>query len=183
MLHNAESDYGSAGHYGWVMNLNFVLRGALSLAVVAAIRLVTPMTRRLRAGLVALAIWAVASGLLAAFPDDPGGVTQHGSGRVHIVLALIAFPAVLVGATLTSSALRRLSIWQPVARSLTGIAWFALVPLILMLHAGLRGHELGALYEKVFLAAELAWFLATTVYIARTSRTQPVSSRAAGSAR
>ena|ERR1035441_5761247 len=37
VLHNAESDYGASGSYAWVMDLNFLLRGAFSLAVVRAL--------------------------------------------------------------------------------------------------------------------------------------------------
>jgi hypothetical protein len=39
VLHNAESDYGSRGRWAWVMDLNFALRCALSLAAVQALRL------------------------------------------------------------------------------------------------------------------------------------------------
>ena len=37
ILHNAESDYGSSGPWAWLMDLNFLLRCALSLAVVGAV--------------------------------------------------------------------------------------------------------------------------------------------------
>ena len=57
VLHNAESDYGSEGRWAWVMDVNFVLRGALSLAVVRALSL-QPRARS-RVGLWALGIWAV----------------------------------------------------------------------------------------------------------------------------
>ena len=185
VLRNAESDYGSAGHYGWLMDLNFVLRCALSLAVVAAIWLITPPVRRLRAGLVALAVWAVASGLLAAFPDDPVGTVQHTTGKVHVALAAAAFLAVLVGTRLVASPLRRLDGWMPAARQLDVLAWLALVPLALMARAGLRPHSLGALWEKVFLAIELLWFLVAARHVRRLGRPPQaaVRTRAKGSAR
>ena len=37
LLHSAESDYGSLGSWDWLMDLNFLLRGALSFATVRAI--------------------------------------------------------------------------------------------------------------------------------------------------
>src|ERR1019366_6798644 len=60
VLHNAESDYGSKGRYGWVMNVNFLLRCALSLAGVQALRLAVPEPQ-LRPGLALISVWAVSS--------------------------------------------------------------------------------------------------------------------------
>ena len=56
VLHSAESDYGSKGHWGWVMNVNFLLRCAFSVAVVLALGV------RIGAGRVLLLVWAIASG-------------------------------------------------------------------------------------------------------------------------
>src|ERR1039457_2755920 len=98
VLHNAESDYGSAGSYAWVMDLNFLLRGAFSLALARALMLAGG--GRERTASVAhggLIVWALASGALAFFPDDPVGTATHGLGKVHLALAFIAFTAVIVG--------------------------------------------------------------------------------------
>src|SRR4029077_9319672 len=81
VLHNAESDYGSKGRYGWLMDLNFVLRCLLSLAVVRALTVVGDLNRRLRPALALLVAWSVASGLLAFFPDDPVGTRTHGLAK------------------------------------------------------------------------------------------------------
>jgi hypothetical membrane protein len=81
VLRNAESDYGSAGSYAWVMDLNFLLRGAFSLAVARALMLADD--GRERTASVAhggLIVWALASGTLAFFPDDPVGTPTHGLG-------------------------------------------------------------------------------------------------------
>jgi hypothetical membrane protein len=158
VLHNAESDYGSRGPYDWVMDANFVLRGLLSLAVVAALAEVGPRGGRLRAGLWLLALWAVASALLAAFPDDPVGSKLEGSGRVHLLLAGIAFLAVLVGTFLSSRALGRDPRYARVRVPLLALSLAALVALLLLGHAGFHRHSLGALWEKLFLGLELAWF-------------------------
>ena len=71
VLHSAESDYGSAGAWAWVMDVNFVLRGLLSLAAAGALLLT--LGRRGRSGPILIGVWALASGLLAFFPDDPAG--------------------------------------------------------------------------------------------------------------
>jgi len=166
VLHNAESDYGSAGRYAWLMDANFVLRCALSVAVVCALWLGAPESRRLRVGLGLLLVWAIASGLLAFFPDDPVGTTTHGLARVHQALALIAFPAVILGTRITTRALVRLDGWRPVVPALVVLSWGALVPILLLGKTHLRPHSLGGLWEKIFLAVELAWFLVAAVWIA-----------------
>src|ERR1700689_4042563 len=69
LIYNAESDYGR-GPWFWVMDINFLLRCALSLAVIAALAAVLPSSGRTRTGVVFLAIWAFCSGLLAFFADN-----------------------------------------------------------------------------------------------------------------
>lgn len=155
MLHNAESDCGSNGRYAWLMDANFLLRCALSLAAIRALALTVP--GRLRTGLSVLAVWAVCSGLLAFFPDDPVGTRTTGLAKVHVALAGIAFLAVVVGTLLVTRVLRREPGWKPVARVLS---WAALVPIVLLGRTHFRPHSLGGLWEKVFLGIELAWFLA-----------------------
>ncbi|MGH3149476.1 MAG: DUF998 domain-containing protein, partial [Streptosporangiaceae bacterium] len=76
LIYNAESDYGRGPWY-WVMDLNFLLRCALSLAIASALYRVIRPDGRTRAGLALLVTWAVCSGLLAFFADDPEGTPQH----------------------------------------------------------------------------------------------------------
>ena len=168
VLHNAESDYGSKGRYAWLMDLNFVLRCALSLAAVRALALTVPQSNRLRLALGLLAVWAAASGLLAFFPDDPVGTPEHGlAPRVHLALAGVAFFAVAVGTRLATRALSREPRWRPVIVPLAVLSWGAFLPVILLGKAHLRVHSLGGLWEKVFLGVELAWLLLAALWVAR----------------
>ncbi len=181
ILHNAESDYGSRGPWAWLMDVNFLLRGALSLAAVAALWM-TPASDarrgRFQLGVVLLAVWGVCSGLLAFFPDDPVGTPTSGSGRVHLALAGIAFAAVLGGTIRVTSAVRREPFWQPVASAMAVLAYGALVPLLLLGHAHFRPHGLGGLYEKLFLAIELLWLMLIAGWIVESARAPDVSPRA-----
>lgn len=177
VLHNAESDYGSKGPYDWLMDLNFLLRAALSLAAVLALARFQRPANVPRAGLALLATWGVASGLLAFFPDDPVGTATHGLARVHLALAGAAFVAVVVGTRLTTRALRRDPRWRPVIALLMVLSWGAIVPVLLLGRAHLRPHSLGGLYEKVFLGLELAWLLAAAAWIARAGDAEPVAAR------
>lgn len=167
VLHNAESDYGSRGPYDWVMDLNFVLRGLLSLAVVAALALVAADNRRLRIALWLLGVWAVGSGLLAFFPDDPAGTTLRTAGRIHLAIAGFAFVAVLLGTFAALRGVRGDPRFARARRPLFALAVAALVAILLLGHAGFHAHSLGGLWEKTFLGLELAWFAVVAATIAR----------------
>jgi len=167
VLHNAESDYGSKGRYAWVMDANFLLRGVLSFAVVRALGLSDANRARLRTGLTLLLVWAVASGLLAFFPDDPVGTKTHGLARVHLLLAGIAFLGVLLGTIILSRALRADPLWHPLGVPLTVLSRGAVLPVLVLGWVHLRPHSLGGLYEKLFLGMELAWFLLVAWRISR----------------
>jgi hypothetical membrane protein len=167
ILHNAESDYGSRGAWAWLMDVNFLLRCALSLAVIGAVSVSAVKRRGLQAALALLTVWAVASGLLAFFPDDPAGTPLHASGAVHLALAFVAFLAVLVGTIVGTIALQALPRWRRVAVPMAVLAWGAIVPFLLLGHAGFGAHTLGGLYEKIFLAMELLWLAVVAVSIAR----------------
>src|SRR5580693_3108803 len=62
-LHNAESDYGR-GPYFWVMDINFLLRCGLSLALVKAVWTTFPKENPIKKASYWLVAWAIASGLL-----------------------------------------------------------------------------------------------------------------------
>jgi hypothetical membrane protein len=77
LLYNAESDYGRGPWY-WVMDINFLLRCALSLAVIAALKRSSGHGAARsgaggRVGLVLIAIWAVGS--------RPGGRMRRSCSR------------------------------------------------------------------------------------------------------
>jgi hypothetical membrane protein len=105
LVYNAESDYGR-GPWFWVMDLNFLLRCALSLALAASLITIVKPGGALRTGLALLVTWAITSGLLAFFADDIEGQPVHGSGVVHLALAFVAFTGVTAGTIVLSCALR-----------------------------------------------------------------------------
>jgi hypothetical membrane protein len=153
LIRNAESDYGR-GHYAWLMDVNFVLRGVFSILALIAL-LQAKLARRWMAAL--LALWAVTSAALALFPDNPVGYPVLASGSRHLALGAIAFVAIVI-ATIAmsfwrSGANRRLVIAQRTLSIIGAVAFLALA------------HPFGAfgLIERIFLAAELAWLVITLV--------------------
>ncbi len=173
LLYNAESDYGR-GPWFWVMDLNFLLRCALSLAIASALYRVVRPDGRIRGGLALLVTWAVCSGLLAFFADDPEGTPQHGSGIVHLVLALIAFTAITIGTILISASLMSDPAWRPAAPVLLAISIAGAVAYLLLGKAVGHPHAPGGLYERIFLGLVLLWIaVAALAIVRRTSATQP----------
>ena len=171
LLRNAESDYGN-GAFAWLMDLDFLLRGAASVAVVVALAVLVRPAGALRMGLGLVVVWAVTSGLLAFFPDDLAGAAVTTAGRVHLLLALVAFVAMSVGAVIATYALSRDPAWRPIVPILLALAVLGLVALPLVGRPPLKG-DFG-LFERMFLGLELAWLFvaALSAYrvVARTPR-------------
>jgi len=176
LLYNAESDYGRGPWY-WVMDLNFLLRCALSLALAAALARWAGPQARIRGGLGLLVTWAVCSGLLAFFADDPEGQPATASGRIHLLLAFIAFTCMAVGAIVISVRLRSgpPSIALPLATLPLSVA--AAVAYLLLGAAARHRHAPGGLYERIFLGLELLWIAVVAARIA-LGRPGPVTAPA-----
>jgi hypothetical membrane protein len=165
LIYNAESDYGRGAWY-WVMDINFLLRCALSLAIAAALYRAARPDGRTRSGLALLVTWAICSGLLAFFADDPEGTPQHGSGIVHLILAFIAFTAITIGAILISASLISDPAWRPAAPILLAISVAGALT-YLLLGTAHQHHAPGGLYERIFLGLELLWIAVAAVAIVR----------------
>jgi hypothetical protein len=170
LLYNAESDYGRGPWY-WVMDLNFLLRCAVSLAIAVALARSARKDGVLRGGLTLLVIWAVCSGLLAFFADNPAGQPVLWSGFVHDALALIAFPCVTVGTILVSSYLRSEPAWRSSGAAV--LLWVSVVGAAAFLLLGTAvGHERapGGLYERIFLGLQMLWIALAARYTIRKGR-------------
>ena len=165
LLYNAESDYGRGPWY-WVMDLNFLLRCALSLAACLALLRTAGPDSRVRGGLWLLATWAACSGLLAFFADDVEGTPLTGSGSVHLALAFIAFACVVVGTILISAGLRPDPAWRSAASVLLAVAIAGAVAFLLLGTATGHRHAPGGLYERIFLGLELLWIVLAAGYAA-----------------
>jgi F0F1-type ATP synthase membrane subunit a len=175
-LHNAESDYGR-GPYFWLMDINFLLRCGLSLALVKAIWTAFPKNNPIKKASYWLIAWAIASGLLAFFADNPYGYPKLKSGSVHLLLAFIVFISSLVGMILLTRRFRGVQTWHNITGLLAGITVLAIVALILMGHAGIRPHTLGGLYERVCLGSVLLWEAVVAIKIISVNNKSSSASR------
>jgi hypothetical membrane protein len=168
LIYNAESDYGRGPWY-WAMDLNFLLRCALSLAIVGALARTARPDGRARAGRILLVIWAVCSGLLAFFADDLEGQPVHLSGGVHLVLAFIAFPCAAVATILISSSLWSEPAWRSARAVLLCVSVAGAAAFLLLGTAFGHKHAPGGLYERIFLGLELLWIALAAGGLIRTA--------------
>lgn len=161
-----ESDLG-VGPYGWLMDLNFLVRGLLTAAALIAIRQATPRSAMRRTGLIFLGLWGLCSGLLAFFATDVfkfGDPQVHltGHGTAHLLLAGAGFLCAPVAAILLS----RAGVLGARAKTARPLAVLCVVALVAMVVIGRVGDALG-LAERIFIGAVLLWTLTVTLTLPR----------------
>ena len=97
--------------YGFIMSINFLNRGLLSLAFLFAFVKTVDLTEGIRAqfknGYFLLGIWAVGAVLLAFFPTDVPATPMSWHGAIHFVVAIIAFIAGAFGTLVFFKTVRR----------------------------------------------------------------------------
>lgn len=169
LLHNAESDYG-VGPNAWLMDINFILRGAFSLSAVLAIAGTTDSSARSRAGLTLLGTWAVCSAMLAFFPDNPLGTPFTPTGRIHLLLAGIAFLAVAAGSVVVSFRLGADPAWRRARTWLLLTSLVAIAPGLVTIVTIRLPHSDFGLYERIFLALEILWIMFVALVARRAAR-------------
>ena len=153
---HAESDYGN-GSWSWLMDGNFLLRCALSLAALLAFWSALPRTLLSRIGLVLFGVWAIGSGILAFFPDDYEGTPPTVHGAIHLLVAAIAFLCCLLATLLLTILLARRWRGRPVVIGLI-LSWIlAAAGQFLLVRHGFAPGSLDGLYERIFLGFELLW--------------------------
>lgn len=143
-LRNAVSDYGVGSHRSWY-------RAQTALAAVAALALLVALASGSDAPwwlLALLAAFAVARLAIPSFPTDLDRTRPTRTGRVHLLLAAVAFATVAVAAGNTPDHLAPHALrWAVVATSVA--TWLAI---------RLRLRLFG-LVERLFYTATIAWFL------------------------
>ena len=187
VIRTAESDL-AVGRFGWLMTSAFVVRGALSLALVAALTLATHRVARSRLGLWLIGLWGAGALLLAVFPRDLPGATRTAHGGIHALVALVAFFAVGLGELLVSRRIAALEGWRSFASGVRRLALVALAACVVAVAAlGLSVAGSGGLgsfdglLERVFLGLVLLWMLLVAVRL-RSERSALFGSGDAGDA-
>ena len=172
VVSEAESNL-AVGPYGWIMNLNFVARGIVTVCCVAALARFGPRTRLQRTGLGLMLIAGACSAALAFLPTDipaadaPGLAPTTALGAAHLAVAVLGFVTALLAFLLLTWWLRgsdRLRAAYPAAAILTGVAVAGLAWLAVA--AALTPDVIG-LAERVCLAGVLGWVIAVCAVVRR----------------
>lgn len=171
-ISTAESDL-AVGPYGYVMTLNFVNRGVLSLlflyAFSQALRARRIAAGTYRRGVLLLSVWGVGALLLAIFPTDVPATPVSWHGLIHLVVAFLAFVCGAFGVL-------DLSLRFGDEPALSGARRFALplaviAVLFLVLLFGLPfvtphlASRIGGLTERVLIAAVLLWVFGVSAFM------------------
>lgn len=170
-ISQAESDL-AVGPYGYIMTINFVNRGILSLAFIYAFVKTIDLTGGLRTpfrrGYYLLGIWAVGAVLLAIFPTDVPVTPISWHGAIHLVVALIAFFGGAVGILLISRHFGENVATKGAKGFALILGWLSVLLLLTDLFAQFLVHRLGGysgLSERLFLGSVLLWILIVSAYM------------------
>jgi hypothetical protein len=159
----------AVGEYWYIMTVNFLNRGFLSLmfifAFVVALNVMSVSTKPFRLGIALLAIWAVGAILLAFFP-----ATQTWQGAFHLTIALVAFIGGGFGTLEISRKMNLVAELRGVARianilSMIVVASWAVEFLLPFVTPHLNA-EIGGLTERIFLGGVLLWVGIVSGYFA-----------------
>lgn len=162
-ISQAESNL-AVGPYGAVMTVNFLLRGALSFALLAALVAITTPGARSALGYVCFGVWSAGAIVLAFFPTDVVASQHTVHGTVHLVAAALAFLGVGVGAILISLAMSADPLLRSLRpRALTIAVLAAVVVVAVVLGIGAR-NDFG-LVERIFIGLALLWMAVVAAHI------------------
>lgn len=173
-LSEAESDL-VVGPFGFIMTINFVNRGLLSLLFLYAFRSTMKHRvmeeSRMRAGSYLLGMWSVGTLLLAFFPTDVPSTPMSWHGAAHLVVAIIAFIGGAFGVVLLSVSLKQannklgsLSKVGPLISYFAVLFW--VVEFFLPFVAPHLNSRIGGMTERLFLGSALLWIGTVSAYFA-----------------
>jgi hypothetical protein len=169
-LRQAESDL-AVGHYGFIMNINFLIRGILSFSVIMPIYHLAKESASTLKGIVFFEIWCVASFLLAFFNTDVytySHTVMHHTfhGEMHLILAFTAFLGAPAGEILLSLSFSKIGQLKTIRTPVLILALLSAFFLILLVLRLFHGAYFG-LFERLFIGSVLLWIVAVSVKLIR----------------
>ena len=170
-ISQAESDL-AVGPFGYIMTVNFLNRGLLSLAFLAAFASSTKElghdSPRSRTGIALLGVWSVGAILLAIFPTDVPATPVTWHGLIHLVVAVFAFLGGAFGALAVSLHMRKVKALDGISSEALAVACVSVFLCLLDLlqrsiSKALANHYSG-LVERLFLGSVLLWIALVSGY-------------------
>ncbi len=165
-ISQAESDL-AVGPYGYLMAINFAIRGLLSLALLGALVSLVAKKSLSQVGLALLGIWGVGALILAVSPTDLAGAHPTLHGIIHLLVATLAFACGAVGALLLSLSFARdtrLQSLRTPAMVIATLAIIALFPVLFGTSVNALQHNFG-LFERIFIGLVLLWMLIVAFHL------------------
>jgi len=183
-ISQAESDL-AVGKFGFIMTINFLNRGILSLLFIygflRTLDLAGVARQQFRTGTYLLEAWAVGAVLLAIFPTDVPSTPVSWHGAIHLIVAIIAFIGGAFGALAISQKLGQNQIFQGLRRFALPLSVVVLVfwviEFALPFVAPHLNNRIGGLTERLFLGSVLLWLGAVSFYIATRVRRPEIASK------
>lgn len=165
-LSDAVSDYGAGPYRRWYQTAAIALACS---GVATAVGLVLSLRPAPIVPAVLLLLFGVARVLICFFPTDLEGRPRTPIGRVHMVLAVVAFACVATAGPMVGGAAQHDPRWADASGLLSVLGWVLVVTVVLLL-AALLVRSLRRLFggaERLYYLAMLIWFLAVGVELTR----------------
>jgi len=172
-ISQAESDL-AVGGFGFIMTLNFLNRGTLSLIFIFAFLRTLDLTgvarSYFRTGTYLLGAWAIGAILLAIFPTDVPATPVSWHGAIHLFVAVIAFIGGALGTFAISRKLGKNHEFEGLKHialplSVVVLICWAIEFGVPFISAQLNA-RIGGLTERVFLTSVLLWIGIVSAYLA-----------------
>jgi hypothetical protein len=157
-ISQAESDL-AVGPYGFLMDINFVLRGVSYLIFIVAFMRVIPKEGQSRSGLILLGISAFGKLIIAFAVTDLTSPPHTIHGIIHTLAALVSFFCGALSLLLLSRSLRHVPNVRPSQRFLVGLAIVTLVWSVIVIVTVVVSTQIGVwgLLERIFTVLFSLW--------------------------
>lgn len=155
----------ATGRHGWIMRVAFVMPFVSALALLGAVSAGVPESARSLIGLILFATGGAGCALLAACDEDMPGQVRTSHGRLHTLIAALAYVAAGVGMLLVSWDLRAAQETAGLARWALPLALLAAVAMLAQwaaLHVAVRRPDRGlgryaGLMQRMCLGIVMLW--------------------------
>jgi hypothetical membrane protein len=171
-ISEAESNL-AVGPFGWIMNLNFLARAALSGCAIAALVRVGVPTRLRNVGLLLFGFAGFCSAALAFFATDVAPAGEHGvgtttiTGAIHLALATGGFVAALAAFVLLTLWMRNIAELRSGYRQARFFLLVAVVGILSLAATIMFAPQLLGLAERVCLVGILGWAFVASAAVRR----------------
>jgi Protein of unknown function (DUF998) len=159
-ISQSESDL-AVGPYGFLMAINFVIRGLLTLIFVVAFVRAVPKEAQSRIGLILLTISGLGKLILAFVATDLTARPHTIHGAIHALVAVVSFFCGALGIFLLALALRHVPQMRPSPRFLLGLASITLAWSVIVIGTIVISSQIGVwgLFERIFDGLFYLWIL------------------------